>query len=96
MTTHKKLAALVLAGVMAVPLVGCQVDQTEEGEMPEITAEGGNLPEYDVDPAEIEIGTEPATVDVPTDVDVTTEEREVELPDVDVNPPSDENEVDNP
>jgi hypothetical protein len=97
MTNHKKLAAIALAGVLALPLVGCQVEQTEEGEMPEITAEGGNLPEYDVDAAEVEIGTEPATVEVPTDIDVTTEEREISVPDVDVNPPADDDdEVDNP
>jgi len=73
------------APLMAVALLfgfafGCTVEQTEEGELPEYDVdveqtEEGNLPEYDVDAAEIEIGTEEKTITVP---------------DVDVNPPDDE------
>ncbi len=59
--------ALILAasGVAAFGLAACDVEQTEEGDMPEVTVEGGNLPEYDVDAAEVTVGTEERVVDVP-------------------------------
>jgi len=69
----------VAAPLMAIPFVGCKVEQTREGQ----------LPAYDVDPAEIEIGTEKVDVKVP-DVDVDMEEREITVPDVDVNMPDDD------
>jgi len=64
------LTALV-AGAAALSLSACDVEQTEEGEMPEVDVKGGNMPEYDVDTP---------------DVDVRTEERTVEVPVVDVEP----------
>lgn len=53
--------------VIGLALGGCTAEQTEEGALPDV--EGGNLPEYDVDPADVEIGTDTETVVVP-DVDV--------------------------
>ena len=82
----KKFGVLMAALTMVVALGACSVEQTEEGEMPEVNVEGGNMPEYDVDPVDVEITTETATVTVP-DVDVSTETREVTVPDVNVNPP---------
>lgn len=58
-------------------LLGCTVEQTEEGNLPEYEVEQteeGNLPEYDVDAA---------------DVEVTTETREITVPDVDIEPDQD-------
>ncbi|MFN2259836.1 MAG: hypothetical protein ABR601_08365 [Parasphingopyxis sp.] len=79
---------LILAlAALALPLAACQVEQTEEGEMPEV--EGGNLPEYDVDPADVEVGTTERTVETP-DIDISTEEQQVEVPTVDVDPPENE------
>lgn len=63
------LPALAAATILTFGLTACDVEQTEEGDMPEVQVEGGELPEYDVDTA---------------DVDVTTEERTVEVPVVDV------------
>lgn len=82
---------LALALIMAPLLTGCEIEQTREGEMPEvdIDAKEGQLPQYDVDPAEVEIGTEEKTIEVP-DIDVDTEEREITVPDVDVQMPDDE------
>ena len=58
----------VLAGAVAfasLSLAACDVDQTEEGEMPEVDVDGGNMPEFDVE------GPDTETVEVPTlDVDV--------------------------
>lgn len=64
----------VFATVMAAATLGlaaCDVDQTEEAELPEVNVEGGNMPEFDVETADVDVGTEEVTVDVPTvDVDM--------------------------
>lgn len=68
----KKIVAAALAGSALLGLAACDVDQTEEGDLPEVNVEGGNLPEYDVEPADVDIDTGTATVEVPTvDVDVS-------------------------
>ncbi len=71
----KKSIALVAAATLAFGLSACDVDQTEEGEMP--TVEGGNLPEYDVEAPDVDVGTKEVTVEVPT-VGVTTDDAEGE------------------
>ena len=62
----KKLIFAGSALAVSLALAACDVDQTEEGEMPEVDVEGGNLPEYDVSAPEVEVGTEERTVEVPT------------------------------
>lgn len=84
----KKIGSLMLVLLLAMSLAACSVEKTEEGEMPEVSVEGGNLPEYDVDAADVDVGTQTTTVTVP-DVDVSTETTTITTPDVDVNPPSD-------
>lgn len=72
----RKSAPLVLMlTLLSISAMGCRVTQTEEGEMPDVDvqAEGGKLPEYDVDAADVEVKTEERTVTVP-DVDVTMPE----------------------
>lgn len=71
------MSFVLLLALLTVFATGCRVRQTEEGELPDVdvSAEGGNVPEYDVDAA---------------DVDVTSEKREVTVPDVDVNMPGEE------
>lgn len=66
----RKFAVISLALGTALALSACQVEQTEEGDMPNVTVEDGNLPEYEVETAEVDVGTEEVTVEVP-DVDVT-------------------------
>ena len=75
-TNAWKSLVLVLALLVSVATGACRVQQTEEGEMPDVDVqtEGGKMPEYDVDAA---------------DVDVRTEERTVEVPTIDVEPPAD-------
>lgn len=65
-----RILGAVLTPLIALSLAACDVDQTEEGEMPEVEVEGGNLPEYDVDAADVKVGTDTQTVVVP-DVDIT-------------------------
>ncbi len=62
----KKIAMMAVLGTCSLALAACDVEQTEEGDMPEISVEEGNMPEYDVDTADVEIGTETETVEVPT------------------------------
>lgn len=76
----------LLVGGSALMLAGCDVDQTQEGELPEVTAEGGQLPEYDVDTADVDVGTREETITVP-DVDVTMPD---EQPDDDEVPAEDD------
>ena len=71
-----KSLILLLALFVASVSGACRVRQTEEGEVPDVdvSVEGGKVPEYDVDAA---------------DVDVSTEKREVTVPKVEVEPPRD-------
>jgi len=69
----KTLTSAVLTATASLGLAACDVQQTQEGELPEVDVEGGQAPEYDVDAAEVE-------------VEPTTEEVEVPALDVDVEP----------
>lgn len=80
--------SILAAALLTLPLMACQVRQTKEAEAPEVEVKGGQLPEYDVDTADVEVGTTPKDVTIPdVDVDVKTRETTVQMPDVDVNPP---------
>jgi len=66
----KKFVTTTLLAAAGLSLAACDVDQTEEGEMPEMSVEEGNMPEYDVETADVDVGTEEETIEVPTlDVD---------------------------
>jgi uncharacterized protein YggE len=64
------IAAVMTAGLA---LSACEANVTEEGERPtmavDVSGDAGQLPEIDVETADVEVGTEEVTVDVP-DVDV--------------------------
>ncbi|MBY6200200.1 hypothetical protein KUV65_02415 [Maritalea mobilis] len=53
------VAAIVAIGA-AVYLV--DVDQTEEAALPEISVEGGNMPEFETETGDIEVGETEVTV----------------------------------
>jgi hypothetical protein len=57
--------------ILAAALAACTVEQTEEGEAPEI--DPGEAPEYDVRPADVDLNWDTAQVRVP-DVDITTQD----------------------
>ena len=80
MIRNKKLALpfLLSAALLTVSTTGCRVKQTQEGDMPDVKVEGGQVPKYDVDAADVDVKT-------------GTEKREVTVPtvDVDVKPPAD-------
>ena len=82
-----KSLPLISAALLGLSLTACSVDKTEEGEAPEldVDADAGQLPEYDVDTADVNVGTETTEVTVP-EVDVTTDKEKVTVPDIDVEP----------
>lgn len=72
-----KNAITLFIGASFFALAACDVDQTKEGELPEVevNASGGQLPEYDVDGPTVNVGTENRTIQVPTvDVDAPKED----------------------
>jgi hypothetical protein len=80
-------ALLAALGLTTFTLAGCDVEQTEEGnvELPEYEkVDDGDLkmPEYDVDAADVEVGT--------TEVDVPVPTVDVEMPDEEADTPGDE------
>ena len=66
----KIIIALATAGCLAA-LAACDVDQTKNAQLPDVdvNATGGQLPEFNVTTPEVTVGTENKTVQVP-DVDV--------------------------
>lgn len=66
----------MLVGASCFALAGCDVDQTKEGDLPEVdvNVSGGQLPEYNVEGPTVNVGTENKTIQVPTvDVDAPKE-----------------------
>ncbi len=66
-------AIVRVLGIAAILSVSaCDVDQTKEGELPDVNVNtsGGQMPEFDVDTPTVNVGTETKTIEVPTvDVD---------------------------
>jgi hypothetical protein len=58
---------LILAGGIATGFI--ELQKTQEGSLPKIAVEGGQLPKFNADVAKVEVGTRNETVEVPT-VDV--------------------------
>ncbi len=71
------LGAIVIALLVAFGIYFVDVDQTQEGELPDVdvSVEGGQLPEADAEVGDIDVGTEEVEVEVPT-VDVQSPEEE--------------------
>lgn len=75
----KKTTLLAFALTSALALTACDVDKTQEGELPEVNVEGGELPAYDVEAPEVNVGTEVVPVVVPDiDVEMPAEDGPVE------------------
>lgn len=69
MRIRNSLAMLALAlGTMA-----CTAEVKDEGSLPDVDVKGGDMPNVDVDPAQVQVGTDTQTVVTP-DVDVTTKQ----------------------
>jgi hypothetical protein len=68
--------AKILVGASFLAFTACDVDQEKQAELPDVdvNASGGQLPEFDVEGPDVNVGTENKTIEVPTlDVDVPEE-----------------------
>jgi hypothetical protein len=64
-----KNAIKVLAGVSCcLSFAACRVEKTQEGQVPDVdvNVSNGQLPEYNVQGPDVEVGTTNKTVEVPT------------------------------
>lgn len=68
--TRIPLAVLFAASLAAS---ACTAEVEDEGRAPDIDVQAGEMPEVDVDPARVEIGTDTQTIVTP-DVDVVPAE----------------------
>ena len=66
-----KKILIILAGASGLGLAACDVDQTKNGQLPDVDVNvtGGQAPEFNVTGPEVNVGMENKTVQVP-DVDV--------------------------
>lgn len=118
-TSGKKVGAWIVGGI-AILAVGAaalylvDVDQTKEARLPtvdvDVSAESGQLPEFDVDVADVNIGstevgvalpnvdveTKTIEVEVPVDVDANMKEKNFSLPTIEVEKPAEDDPADNP
>jgi hypothetical protein len=51
------------------------LNQTQDGELPNVEVTGGEMPEYDVEAGDVDVGTTERTVTVPT-IDIESPEEE--------------------
>ena len=66
--------------VAALGMAGCEVEKTEEGSLPEVDVKGGNMPKYDVDGPDVDVGTKEKTITVPdVDIDMPDDDDEPEV-----------------
>ena len=84
-TSYIITAAAVVAVVAAGTFYFVDVDQTQEAKLPniDVTVEGGQAPDYEVNTGSIDVGTAERTVTVPK---VTTTEKEVTVPTITIEP----------
>lgn len=71
-----KKFTLLLAAASSLGLAACDVDQTQNAQLPDvdINATGGQAPEFDVTGPDVNVGMENTVVQVPdVDVDVPAE-----------------------
>lgn len=81
---------VILLVVIAVLVGGyfIDIDQTEEGALPEVTVNSGKMPEFDVTTGSVEINKKTVKIPVP---DVNIVEKELTVPTISIKRP-DENE----
>lgn len=75
------LGVIVVAIAIGFGVYMVDVEQTEEASLPDVdvSVEGGNLPEYNAEVGDVEVGEREVTVTVPTiDIESPEEERMAE------------------
>lgn len=66
-----RIIGAFFAPFLALGLAACTVEQTEEGEAPSIDVDAGEMPEYDVQPADVDVNWDTTTIRTPS-IDITT------------------------
>lgn len=86
----KKLIVVLCLGLV---VTSCKMDKEQSGSLPsvdiDIDADSGELPEYDIDWVDINVGTRTKMVEVPKVV-VVMEEEEIEVPYLDFDMPGED------
>jgi flagellar basal body-associated protein FliL len=77
------VVVLILVILFATGLLGAESEG--DFETPEVSVQGGELPQTDLEAADIDVGTTTTTTEVPT-LEVDTENVTTETPTVDVDP----------
>lgn len=72
MTRSAKLAVSGSLLALMLGAGGCTIEKEESGQLPDVDVQGGNMPEYDVKEADVDVGIEERSVPLPN-VDVETE-----------------------
>ena len=76
------LGLIVVVGIIAAFAFGLiDINQTRETKLPEIKAEGGQMPGFDVKTADVKMGTSNTSIEVPK---VKTEKETIAVPTIDV------------
>ncbi|KQT51954.1 hypothetical protein ASG43_20915 [Aureimonas sp. Leaf454] len=60
------VAVVVVVGIVGYAMGFFTVTQTQEGSLPNVSVTGGSMPKVDVDAADVNVGTETKTIEVPT------------------------------
>lgn len=79
-----RLLALIVAPATFSLLTSCDVKQTQEAKAPTVDVSPGQMPKYDVDAAKVTVDSQKKEVTVPK---VTTEQKTISVPDVNVTMP---------
>ncbi len=79
MRRQSRFASILAVAVLALPLAACQVTRTKAGELPKVEVQGGQLPEYEVKPAQVRVTSTPVEIEVPK-VEVHAEKKTIEVP----------------
>ncbi len=64
-----KTAMFAAVATMMLALSACRAEQTQEGALPDVDVKGGQLPQYEVETAEVDVESKTVEVEVP-DVNV--------------------------
>ncbi len=93
MKTGTTIAAIVgVAAVAAAAVYMIDIDQTQEGALPqvEVAVESGQLPEFEAEVGTIAMGETEVEIEVP-EVEVTTNTETLTLPTLSIDAPGDAN-----
>lgn len=87
----KQVLVLIIVALVAVIAIAMfDFQVTDSGSLPEVEVTGGEMPNADIRGPEVDMQTEQREVEYPSDVDVKTDTATMEIPtDVDIELPED-------